>query len=130
VGSLWIIFYSIVRLLGPYGMLFNCVGLAWIMHRRVVDLFACWRGLCGSLQSAAMWKIVPSCLVWCLKREIDHERTVGELNSFFNTLNHWITALDYLVFLIFLIFLIFFLFLVRCIFCILNVFLVCIIVLF
>jgi hypothetical protein len=26
------------------------LGLTWVMPRRVVDLFACWRGLSGSLQ--------------------------------------------------------------------------------
>jgi hypothetical protein len=27
--------------------IFNCIGLSWVMSRRVVDLFACWRGLFG-----------------------------------------------------------------------------------
>jgi hypothetical protein len=45
---------------------FSRVGLAWVMSRQVVDLFACWRGMCGSLQIAAVWKNVLSCLMLCL----------------------------------------------------------------
>jgi hypothetical protein len=37
------------------------VGLAWVMPRQVEDLFSCWRGLYGSPQSAAVWKIASSC---------------------------------------------------------------------
>jgi hypothetical protein len=32
--------------------IFSSIGLTWIMPRRVVDLFACWRGLGGSPLSA------------------------------------------------------------------------------
>jgi len=42
---------------------FSRVGLAWVMPKRVVDLFACWRGMGGSLQSVAVWKMVLSCLM-------------------------------------------------------------------
>jgi len=80
---------------------FSCIGLAWVIPRRVVDFFACWRGKCGSLQSAAVWKMVPSSLMWCFWRERydrsfeNRERMVVELKcSFFNTLYHWTTALD------------------------------------
>jgi hypothetical protein len=38
------------------------------MPLRVVDLFACW-WTGGRSQSAIMWKMVPSCLLWCLWRE-------------------------------------------------------------
>jgi hypothetical protein len=30
--------------------IFNSVGLSWVMPRRVVDLFACWRSLWGRFQ--------------------------------------------------------------------------------
>jgi hypothetical protein len=46
-----------------WSAIFNCVGLAWVMPNRVVDLFACWRGLGGSPQSTTVWKMVPSCLL-------------------------------------------------------------------
>jgi hypothetical protein len=73
-----------------WSAIFCRVGLSLVMPRRVVDLFACWRGLSGNPQSAAMWKMVSSCLLCCLWREIndrsfeDHKRTVMELNSFFS----------------------------------------------
>ena len=40
--SPWIIFFFIVRLLAPYGMLsLVSFGLSWVLPSRVVDLFAC-----------------------------------------------------------------------------------------
>jgi hypothetical protein len=38
-----------------WSALFSRVGLAWVIPKRVIDLFAC-RKLGGSPQSAAMWK--------------------------------------------------------------------------
>jgi hypothetical protein len=38
------------------------------MPSRVVDLFACW-WTGGSTESDVVWKIVPSCLLWCLWKE-------------------------------------------------------------
>jgi hypothetical protein len=48
--------------------IFSYVGLAWVMPKRVEDLFACCKGL-GGLQSTIAWKVVLSCLLWCLWRE-------------------------------------------------------------
>jgi hypothetical protein len=52
--------------------------------------------------SATVWKMVSSCLLWCLWRELndrrfeDHKRMVVELKSFlFNIFYLWITALDF-----------------------------------
>jgi hypothetical protein len=73
-------------------------GLAWVMPRRVKDLFACWRGQLGSPQSEAIWKMLPPCLMWCIWRERndwnfeESERTVVELNTFFNILYQWMAA--------------------------------------
>jgi hypothetical protein len=72
------------------------------MPRQVEDLFSCWRGLYGSPQSAAIWKIASSCFLWCLWREINDRSIEGqkmmvELRSlFFKTLYQWIVALHYL----------------------------------
>ncbi len=33
----------------PLSAIFSCVWLAWVMPRRIVDLFACWRGYFGRL---------------------------------------------------------------------------------
>lgn len=41
---------------------FNRSGMAWVMPKRVVDLFACWRGLRGNLQIGAVWNMIPLCL--------------------------------------------------------------------
>jgi hypothetical protein len=38
------------------------------MPRRVVDLYVCW-WTAGSARSVAVWKMVNSCLLWCLWRE-------------------------------------------------------------
>jgi hypothetical protein len=48
-----------------WNAIFSHVGLAWVMPRRVVNLFACWRRQGGSLQSSAVWKMILSCLMWC-----------------------------------------------------------------
>jgi hypothetical protein len=99
--------------------IFCCLVLAWVLPRSVVDLFACGRGLRGSLQCAPVWKMVLPCLLWCLWREInvrrlkDHGRTVVELKCFFfKNLYHWTGALD-LNLLVFMNFSTCFLFLVR-----------------
>ena len=46
-----------------WSVVFIHVGLAWVMPRKVVDLFACWRGLGGSSQSETIWKMISSCLL-------------------------------------------------------------------
>lgn len=45
---------------------FGREGLVWVMPRRVVDLLASWRGLCGSPQIATTGKMAPICLPWCI----------------------------------------------------------------
>jgi hypothetical protein len=72
------------------GVLFSIVlGLAWVIPKRVVDLFAYWRGLRGSPRNTYVWKMVPFCLLWCIWRERndrsfeDNERMVPELTFFF-----------------------------------------------
>ena len=49
-----------------WSAIFSLVGLIWAVLKRVVNLFACWRGLGGNSHSAVVWKIVMFCLVWCL----------------------------------------------------------------
>lgn len=74
--------------------------MAWVMPRRVVDLLACWRGIWGNHQIAAIWKMVPLCLIWCiwLQRNDryfkDRERSLGGLRDlFFPTLFLWASAI-------------------------------------
>jgi len=64
---------------------FSRFGLSWVMPDRVVDLFACW-WMGGSSQSVVVWKMMPSCLLWCLWRERndrnfeDREKALEELS--------------------------------------------------
>ncbi|XP_041002530.1 uncharacterized protein LOC121248205 [Juglans microcarpa x Juglans regia] len=65
------------------------VKLSWVMPCRLVDFLASWRGLHGDSQVAAIWRLVPICLCWCVWSERnarcfdDHERTLSELKAFF-----------------------------------------------
>jgi hypothetical protein len=43
-------------------------GMSWVMPRIVIDLFACW-WKAGRPRSAAVWKIVPICILWCVWKE-------------------------------------------------------------
>jgi hypothetical protein len=49
---------------------FSQFGLSWVMSRRVVDLYACW-WTASNIQSADVWKMVPSCILWCLWRKMN-----------------------------------------------------------
>jgi hypothetical protein len=49
---------------------FGCFGLSLVMLRRLVNLYACW-WTTGSTRSAAVWKMMSMCLLWCLYREMN-----------------------------------------------------------
>jgi hypothetical protein len=63
-------------------------GCFWVMPNNVVDLMACWWSGDNS-RSAVIWKMVPLCLMWCIRRERHNrdfdnlEKTLEELKSFF-----------------------------------------------
>jgi hypothetical protein len=67
-------------------VIFSHHGLSWVTLNQVIDLFACWRGLYDSSKSATVWKMMLSCLLWCLWRKMiersfeDRKRTVVELS--------------------------------------------------
>ena len=72
--------------------------LAWVMPRRVVDLLACWWSS-RRWRSAVVWKMVPTCLFWCIWQEMnnrcfeDLERSLEAiLSSCFHTLYLWTVA--------------------------------------
>jgi hypothetical protein len=78
--------------------IFSRFGVAWVMPRRVVALLACWWSS-GGQRSAAVWKMVPTCLFWCLWQEKnnrcfeDLERSFEDiLSSCFHTLYLWTAA--------------------------------------
>ncbi|KAG6715717.1 hypothetical protein I3842_04G008700 [Carya illinoinensis] len=64
-------------------------GLKWVMARSVVEVLACWNRSHNSAQLAAVWRMIPLCLMWCLWLERnercfnDKERGVGEIWNFF-----------------------------------------------
>jgi hypothetical protein len=71
-----------------WNAIFSRFSLSWVMPLRVVDLFTCWWPS-GCSRSAVVWKMIPSCLMWCLWREQndrnfeDKERMFEELITFF-----------------------------------------------
>ena len=78
--------------------IFSRFGLAWVMPKRVLGLLACWWSS-GRWRSAVVWKMVPTCLFWCLWQERnnrcfeDLERAIeGILSSYFHTLYLWSIA--------------------------------------
>jgi hypothetical protein len=81
-----------------WSVLFNRFGMSWVMPRRVIDLYDCWWSS-GRPRSAAVWKMVPTCLFWCLWKEInnrnfeDRESSMGDIFSvLFETLYLWTAA--------------------------------------
>jgi hypothetical protein len=95
-------------------LFFNHFGLSWVMPRRIVDLFSCWWTVV-STKSVVVCKMVSSCLLWCLWKEINDRSCKGrkkmfvEFKSFcFNTVYLWTSALVSLLMLSFHDFLILF----------------------
>jgi hypothetical protein len=81
-----------------WSAIFSRFGLSWVMPLRVFDLFACW-WTAGRPMSAVIWKMVPTCILWCVWKERndrcceDLERSSEEiLASFFHTLYLWTVA--------------------------------------
>ena len=78
------------------GALFSRVGLAWVLPKRVVDLFTCWK---GPSKPNCVEDGIFLCFVVSLEERNDRslddsERMVAKLKSFFfKTLYHWTAAL-------------------------------------
>jgi hypothetical protein len=88
--------YEVARAL--WNAIFSCFNLSWVMPLQVVDLFAYWWTGSRS-RSTVVWKMVHSCLLWCLWRERndrqfdDKEKTIEELITFFFfSLHSWTVA--------------------------------------
>jgi hypothetical protein len=71
-----------------WNVIFSRFGLCWVMLSSVKELFACWWSG-GRSRSAAVWKMAPLCLMWCIWRERnarcfeDSSRTFEELKHYF-----------------------------------------------
>jgi hypothetical protein len=69
-----------------WSVLFIRFGMPWVMPRRVIELYDCWRSS-GRQRSVAVWKMVPTCFFWCLWKEgndrnfEDRERFMGDIIS-------------------------------------------------
>ena len=82
-----------------WDMVFGLFGVNWVMPLSVVGLFACWQGHFGLLRNGVIWKIVPSCLMWCIWKERnnrcfeDSERAMPDLKLLFlRTLLDWFSV--------------------------------------
>jgi len=51
-----------------WSAIFTRFSLFWVMPRRVFDLYGCW-WTSGRLRSVAIWKMVPTCILWCVWTE-------------------------------------------------------------
>lgn len=76
--------------------------LEWVMLGSMVDPFASWKILLDVLQIAAIWKMLPICILWCIWRERnswsfeDKECSLEDLRSlFFNILYHCSRSIDF-----------------------------------
>jgi hypothetical protein len=81
-----------------WSVLFSRLGMSWVMPRRVINLFACW-WFSRRHRSAAVWKMVPTCIFWTIWRERnnksfeDLERSLDDIIfSFFHSLCLWTAA--------------------------------------
>ena len=83
-------------------MVSTLFGIHWIMSKTVVELLACWQGKFGRHRNAAIWMVVPHCLMWCIWQERnnrhfeDLERSVSDLKLFFlQSLLDWVAVLGF-----------------------------------
>jgi hypothetical protein len=76
--------------------IFTRFGMSWVMSRRVIDLFACW-WKSGRPRSAAIWKMVPICILWCVWKERNRRcfEDFGEFNGgYFCFISSYAVSLD------------------------------------
>lgn len=72
-----------------WSFVFYLFDIHWVMPLLVMDLLASWQGSFGRHPNAAIWKIVPQCLIWYIWRERNARNFEGcewsiiELKSFF-----------------------------------------------
>ena len=79
-----------------WSMVWTLFGLLWVMPHSVTDLFSSWQGSFGGHRSIDLWRAVPHCVLWCIRREWNSrcfegkERSISDLKSLlFYTLLEW-----------------------------------------
>lgn len=81
-----------------WNTIFGLFGLVWFMPYRVVDLLACWKDRFDSSEWAALWKLIPSCIMWCTCSQmndqtfVDCEEMVVEVKDVFFRSFHFETS--------------------------------------
>lgn len=43
--------------------------ICWVMPKRIVELFGCWRGVFGKHHINVVWNTIPHCTMWVIWRE-------------------------------------------------------------
>jgi hypothetical protein len=72
-----------------WNMVFQMFGVALVMPIQVMDLLTCWKGRVGQNDMKIVWNVIPSCLMWCIWREMstqsfdDCEKTSSDLHYVF-----------------------------------------------
>ena len=101
MGKMWIICKHFPIASEMRSLVVCLFGIHWVMTLRVMDLLSSWQGSFGWHRNAEIWKIVPHCLIRCIRRERNArsfescEQSIIELKSFFFLpLLDWVKALQ------------------------------------
>lgn len=87
-----LLYYGVASVL--WDEIFSRTGLACVIPRRVMNLFACWKGVQTNPNFVAIWRMTPLCfIIWLESNYLsldDQEHSLNELRSFFfHTLSLW-----------------------------------------
>lgn len=61
------LYYLVAREL--WCLIFSIFGIQWVMPSGVMELLRCLSGGFGRSQSLEIWRLVPHCLLWRIRRE-------------------------------------------------------------
>jgi hypothetical protein len=50
-------------------MIFSVFGVWWVMPCHVLELLTCWSSVFKRYKSAAIWDLIPHCVMWVIWRE-------------------------------------------------------------
>ena len=72
-----------------WSLVFSVFGVWWVLPCHVLELLTCWSVNFKRYKSAAIWELIPHCILWVIWRERnarsfeDSSRTIQELKQFF-----------------------------------------------